>query len=411
MGAFAGPVELDELERVLSGNGIDVLGALAELVDAALVQRLETGDGTVKFGLAEALRQLASELLDGEPDGRCWRHAHAQRQYELLWAYRTWYVDRRTYLAARAADPEAGAALRWAMANDDPLEQSLAAAYAHLVISIGRFREGGAITEGLIASPPADAEVRCLALVAHSMYVGNLGRWDEARRFADEAYRRGPDAKTRSNALLMRGLSNFFAGHGAEAVTDHAEATALARELHDDPAFLAGSLVCEAQALMGVRSLDDAAAQLDEARAAGSPVDATALYYLDTFIGDLALADGRPADAVEPYARSLERSSADGHMMQIRNDLWSVAEALAALGHDTESLEVAGMAESHCAEIGAAPDSSYDQHLAALEQRIGPARTAELKERGRANNPAERVARACQLARSHAPAHTIKGAV
>jgi hypothetical protein len=63
------------------------------------------------------------------------------------------------------------------------------------------------------------------------------------------------------------------------------------------------------------------------------------------------------------------------------------------------------MAESHCAEIGASPDTSYDQHLAALERRIGAARTAELKQCGVAADPAERVARACQLARSHAAAH------
>ena len=71
-----------------SGDGVSVLEALAELVDAALVQRVETGDGAVRFGLAEALRQIASELLDREPDGERWRHAHAQRQYELVWSFR-----------------------------------------------------------------------------------------------------------------------------------------------------------------------------------------------------------------------------------------------------------------------------------------------------------------------------------
>jgi predicted ATPase len=151
MGAFAGPVELEQLERVLSGDGVSVLEELAELLDASLVQRVETGDGTVRFGLAEALRQLASELLDREPDGRRWRHAHAQRQYELVWAFRTWFVDRRTYLAARAAEREAGAALRWASANHDPLEQPIAAAYAVVLLDLGQTREAGAITERLIA--------------------------------------------------------------------------------------------------------------------------------------------------------------------------------------------------------------------------------------------------------------------
>ena len=404
LGAFAGAVELEELEQVLSGDGVSVLEALAELVDAALVQRVETGDGTVKFGLAEALRQLASELLDRDSDGERWRRAHAQRAYELVWAFRTWFVDRKTWLAAHAAAREAAAALRWASANHDGLEQPLAAAYACVLLEDGRVREGGAITERLIASPPADAEVRWLALLAHSLYLGFVGREDEALRCADEAYRAAPDAKTRCAALINRGLSNFFGGHLAEAVKDHAAATALARQLND-PALLAGALEDEAQALISARLLDEAAARLDEARTVGSPVDANALYHLNTHLGDLAIFAGRPADALEPFARALERALADGLSAQIGLDLFGVAEALAALGHDAESLEVAGMAENQGAEIGAAPDDPWDyEHLAALKQRIGPAKATELKQRGRAADPADRVARACQLARSHAPA-------
>jgi predicted ATPase/class 3 adenylate cyclase len=408
MGAFAGPVELKELERVLSGDGVRVLEALADLVDAALVQRVETGDGTVTFGLAEALRQIASKLLDGDPGGEHWRRAHAQAQYELLWAAGTpQLVDRKTYLAARSAEREAAAALRWATASHDPLEQPLAAAYAVVLLESGRVREGGAITERLIASPPADAEVHCLALCAHSSYLALVGRLDEARRFADEACGVAPDAKTRCCALIGRGLSNLLGGHTAEAVKDHTQASAVARELHDDPALLAGALVFEAQALGGARLLDEAAARLDEARTVGSPVDANALHGLNTHIADLAIFDGRPAEALEPFARSLEQALADGNLKQVAWDLLGIAEAFAALGHDVESLEVVGMAESQGAEIGA-PTIPFDyEHLAALEQRIGPARAAELKQRGRATDAADRVARACQLARSHLPAPTV----
>ncbi len=94
--------------------------------------------------------------------------------------------------------------------------------------------------------------------------------------------------------------------------------------------------------------------------------------------------------------------------MQIMWDLFGVAEALAAVRRDDESLEVAGTAESQGAEIGAAQEALYVEHLKALEQRSGPARTADLKERGRATDAADRVTRACQLARSHAPASTLK---
>jgi hypothetical protein len=211
------------------------------------------------------------------------------------------------------------------------------------------------------------------------------------------------DAKTRCLALGYRGSHNLFAGHIAEAVENYTEATALARELNE-PAFLAGALIAEAQALGGARLLDEAAARLDEARTVGSPVDANALYYVNTHYGDLAIFDGRPADALEPFARALEQAQSESNLMQIGFDLFGIAEALAALGRDAESLEVAGMAVTQSAEIGAASTIPFDyEHLTALEQRIGPAKTAELKELSRATGLADRVARACRIARSHAP--------
>jgi hypothetical protein len=175
-----------------------------------------------------------------------------------------------------------------------------------------------------------------------------------------------------------------------------------------DPAFLASALIFEAQALIQARLLDEAAARLDEARLVGTPVDANALHYISTHFGDVAMMDGRPQDALEPYARSLDRAVTDGNSAQIASDLLSMAEALAALGHDAESLEVKGMAERQSAEIGAAPNPLDYEHLAALERRIGAARAAELEQRGRVADPADRVSRACQLARSLTPAQVTE---
>src|SRR5437763_5144940 len=78
MGAFAGAVELEELEAVAGGDGLDVLEALAGLLDVALVRRVESGDGRVRFGLPEALRQIAASRLDVAADGQEWRRSHAR---------------------------------------------------------------------------------------------------------------------------------------------------------------------------------------------------------------------------------------------------------------------------------------------------------------------------------------------
>ena len=78
--------------------------------------------------------------------------------------------------------------------------------------------------------------------------------------------------------------------------------------------------------------------------------------------------------------------------------------AIEAEAEDPDTaLEVAGMAESQGAETGAATDSFEYENLTALEERLGPVQATELKQPGRAAGPADRVARACQLARSHAP--------
>ena len=52
MGAFAGPVELEDLEAVAGADGLDVLDALSALLDVALVRRVESGDGVIMLAHA-----------------------------------------------------------------------------------------------------------------------------------------------------------------------------------------------------------------------------------------------------------------------------------------------------------------------------------------------------------------------
>jgi predicted ATPase len=63
LAVVTGPVEVEMLEAVVGSNELELLDALDELLGVGLVRRVETGDGRVRFGLPEALRQ--SRL-------RCW---------------------------------------------------------------------------------------------------------------------------------------------------------------------------------------------------------------------------------------------------------------------------------------------------------------------------------------------------
>lgn len=406
LGAFAGPVELEDLEAVAGGDGLDVLEALAGLLDVALVRRVESGDGVVRFGLPEALRQIADGLLDVAPDGQQWRHAHAQRQHDLAWAARTLWVPAGVFRTAMAADAEAGAALRWARATNDPLAAPLGAARAMLLADNGRCREALAVLEPMLARPSGEAAVDSLALAAHSVTLVIVGRMQEAIASADRAVEIAVDAQARAFAFVVRGLAHTYRGEHEAGVHDSEQATVLARGL--GPAAISGALLYEAQARMFAGELERAAEQLAESGRIGDTVDAKALWHLDTLSGDLAVLSGQPRRAFEHYARSLEAAQARGDHLQVFHDLEGVANALAVLEDDTMALEVAGMAEAQGQDVGR-PVAGTDERLlggdalaavAVAAERVGAELAADLKARGRAVAAGSRVSVACQLARA-----------
>ena len=153
LGAFAGPVEVEEIEAIAGVDGLDVLGALAGLLDVALVRRMESGDSLVRFGLPEALRQIASGMLDDTQDAGRWRDAHLVRQHELLWRARTHYCEDAVYRTALAADLEAAAALRWAQRTGHPLATMLAAVRAGMLVYSGRLREANSLARTIACLP------------------------------------------------------------------------------------------------------------------------------------------------------------------------------------------------------------------------------------------------------------------
>lgn len=182
--------------------------------------------------------------------------------------------------------------------------------------------------------------------------TANPGAWRgaEASRRVSECGEKRVAFGAVDMALITRALVQTFLAEHVSAVADNARATALARDL--DPAALSGALVLEAQARMAAGDLNEAQARLSEAERTGEPVDASSMRYLDTLRGDLATASGRPADALEPYARSLELAQARGDALQVLFDLRGLANAAALIGRDADALELLGIAEMQAKEIG-----------------------------------------------------------
>jgi predicted ATPase/class 3 adenylate cyclase len=404
MGAFAGPAELEDIEVVAGGEGLDVLEMLAALLEVALVRRVESGDGRVRFGLPEALRQVASAMLDAAPDGQQWRRAHAQRQHDLLWAGPERLQSGPAWRAAIASDAEAAAALRWGRASRDALAAPLAAGRA-MLLSDRRTREALALLEPLLNDPSGDPTVRAVASLAYGHALTRLGRFDESIAAASRALAITSDPTTQVGALIALAYAHSFRGDHAAGVRDGERAIAMARGV--GPATTFAALACAAQSHVFAGQLEVAAERLAEAERIGATVDCMMMPFIRTFQGDLAMASGRLPEALEYYSGSVEVAEALGHGGQVVFDLLGVAHAFARLEADAEAIEIAGLAEAQAADVGG-PGSTLPalpgaNALVAAERRLGPAACTEFKARGRSMPVGSRVARACQLARERRP--------
>lgn len=402
LGAFAGPVEVEDLEAVCGRDGLDVLEALFRLLDMALVRRVESGDGRIRFGLPEALRQIASEQLDAAPDGAQWRRAHAERQLEIVWPARYILTTRTTYQAAIDATPEREAAMRWARATNDPIFRRIAAPHAAMAGDRGFVRDAVNTIELVMADPSDDPEQRSVELIALAWARFAAGQVDAAIEIADRGVELAQSDTARSYALGIRGTILVIRGRELErGRRDTEEAVRLADRT--DEAYLSGLLTLNAQAALANGDFEAATRLLEQAEQTAERSDADFIWRRHTLLGDAAAMQGRFGEALGHYALSLEEAERRQHAMQILFDLMGTALALASAERDSESMEVLAMAERHAAEIGgrggAVVHMLSGEPVEQAEQRLGPG-VAEARQRGERVPAAQRVTRACELCRS-----------
>ena len=352
---------------------------LPTLLDVGLVRRVETGDGRVRFGLPEALRQIAAAKLARSPEGVRWRRTHAHHVADLVWPARVFYVTRPVYDAAWEAGPEAAAAapmgietpaIPWLAGSPSAMRQcsSTTAGYAR------RWRRS-------TCWRPIPRRSRDSGVCRH--------RSDLCARHLQSSGRGGGAAPARAGARSRRSSTgggddagatmHLFGGDIERGLAEHLQATGVARRVDD--VTLAGALMLEAQARLIAGQLDAVEPTLAEAERIGLPAQAAYLDRRMTIYGDLAMARGQTRHALERYVQSLAYAQRAGNELQVLFDLLGVARALAEAGEDEATVEVSAMADAHAAELGG-PGETIIGHLLgegavnASRLRLGPGREA-----------------------------------
>jgi len=398
LGVFAGPVGLEDIEVVAGADGSDIVSAVATLLDVALLHRVETGDGVVRFGFPEAVRQEAARRLEAH-GADALRRAHAVWQRDLVWPLRIYeIVEARLVERAHAVAADTQAALEWAWAHDRQIGREIALGRYALASRAGAVTEQRALIERLIADPGDDPQVADLVrehgLLRHVETAGG----DDSAIGLMSLFGELTDLHARYLCALNAAVVSTWHGEFDDSLAWNDRALALAHEL--GPLAEAGILAIKADTLLEAGRADEAELALLASDAAAGPLRSESRDVIEVVQAQLASVRGAHADAFERYTRALTHAELVGDRSTIETALMNLVTALARAGREREMIEVAGIVEAIAAErsthgMAAMLDERYPAVRDALA-RLGPEGEAILAA-GAALEPSACVKRVCTL--------------
>jgi hypothetical protein len=151
----------------------------------------------------------------------------------------------------------------------------------------------------------------------------------------------------------LRGFTGDIEGalRDAELAEEQVRALCVRGDTPEADTLLIGVLMMRAQVTIMAGDLTLSARLVEEVRIHNQSSPAMAGRGLHTQTGDLALAKGRPADAIGHYARSLTAAEQHRDDSQIMFDLVAVVRCLAALGRTSTALKVLGVARAQATQV------------------------------------------------------------
>lgn len=408
LGVFAEPVELEDIEAVAGADGTDVVSAATTLTDAALLHRVETGDGVVRFGFREAIRQEASRRLDAD-----WaddsRRAHAIWQRDLVWPLRIYeIVESRVVERAHALAADTQAALEWSCVHDRRLWRQIALGRYSLASRAGSRREQRALIDGLLADPGDDPQVVDLLREHQLMRQSDLA--GERSKGLISLFSELTDLHARFLCAMNATIVLTWERRFTDALTWNERALVLGAEI--GPLAQAEVLLIKADTLLEAGREEAAQTALIASEKAAGRLRSNARGMSELVRAHLASSRGAHADALDGYARVLTRAELVGDRATIEMVVVNLIPALARAGRTPELLEVTGILEAIAAERsghGVDHAEGFDSRNAAATlalERSGR-EGEDILSAGAALEPGSWVKRICALI--YAQPHVTKG--
>ncbi|HWF50781.1 MAG TPA: NB-ARC domain-containing protein [Solirubrobacteraceae bacterium] len=347
LGVFAGPVELEDIEAV-TGDGLDVISAAATLADVALLHRVESGDGLVRFGFPEAIREHARQRLDaaGSP---AWRRAHAVWQRDLVWPLRIYEsADARLVERGHRSAAETRAALAWAWDHDRDLAREIALGRFPLAARAGSGPEARALINRLIADPGEDARVADLVRTHSCTHYVAGGDTRDVEASLVALLPELTDPQARHLCLLNIGLVMIWDRRFEEGLPWIDRALELVRE--GDPLVRASVLPMKADTLMEAGDNDGAEQVIRASDALAGSRHSSDRNLLRVTRAELASRRGAHAEALDGLGRVLADTESVGDSIAIFATILSLVRAFRRAGSESEMLESAGIATAFTEE-------------------------------------------------------------
>jgi predicted ATPase/DNA-binding CsgD family transcriptional regulator len=207
MSVFAGGFDLEAVERVCSGDGIDATEAcdlVAGLVEKSLLNRQPEAGPTARYSMLEPVRQYGHQRLADSGELTVLIRRHREYYLDLARQADTEYLSQQQaqwMLRLRREHPNVRASIRSALAEPDSggVALSIALAARDLWYGTGRYREGLHWMTRALAQAPKPTAMRGIALAEAGYMRLRLGDTADGERMLADA--RLLDERLRDPAL------------------------------------------------------------------------------------------------------------------------------------------------------------------------------------------------------------------